>query len=723
MILTFKKIKTGLLPGFIIAIIISLSASFIYFDIYYYNIAKNTDQTAVIDGVVIKNGAYTTYSSNYDVVITRINNKKTNVKAKLQTEFPCDFNENETFTIKVTFTEMEDVKLNFREKIYNLSKGILLKAVSDKEEKESVKITGTAAYNIKTFFKDCNEFCSEIFKKNLNKESYRFIDAILLGNRDNLSDTIKRDLRYIGLSHIIAISGMHFAVLLSSLQFILQFFRIPKSVICAVLISFSLFFMSLTGFSPSVTRSAVMCVLYHLSFFFGRTNDSPTSLFLSVTLICLVSPNAVLDVGLLLSFTATLGIVTLGSYIQNYFNKKIKSKNIFIALSKNILNSLSMVICVILFTLPLMWLYFGTLSVISPVTNLLCNIPVTLILYTAPLLIIFNKVPLLAYIIKIIVEFTYSAFINITGIFVKFDNLTISLNYSFVKYIFIILFTGLIVITFLKIKNPLIYFIPAGVSIIAFVIFLNIYNATESEIVRCIYYTYKSNDGFVLKYKNKAVICDISDGSAAISNIGYYLLSEKLNILNIDTYMFTHYHQRHISTIYNLSEKTYIKNIIMPTPTNATDENVINTVNKLAAENGWNVYFYDKADEAEILLFQKIYINVMQYSKLSRSTHPLLAFYFNIEENKLFYIGRSALDLNDKDYFDKNIENSSVLILGQHGPKMKNNIIIGNFNENLSYLIFANPDITNNTEAEDAKAIRITHNAENYYSEMIFYVH
>lgn len=688
---------------------------------YYGNALKYTGEPVKIQAVALENTYYSNFASSYNIIIKKINGKNVNYKTKLMIEYPCDINYNEIFTITVTLSELEDSTNGFPFKLYNISKGYVLSAVTNEQD---IVIYRNDSFSIRKFLYDCNNFCVDILKINLNQTDSQFANAVLLGNQNDLSETVLRDMRYLGLSHITSVSGMHFSILMGSAASLLGSFKINKSIINVLLILFSVFFMGITGFSPSVTRSALMFIIYTMSFFLRQSSDAPTSLFASVSLICLINPYAIYDIGLMMSFSATFGILTLGTATDKYISGKIKSKNLFTSYIKKILSSLNTTTSAVIFTLPLTWANFGILSVISPITNLLVSIPVTIILSFTPLLIIFNKIPPLLFITRIVISYMCKIFYAIVDYFARFYNLAVSLNYDFVVYVFIILCAGVLAISLIKRihKNPLIYFIPVVISIIIFSAFLYYHNAMESNIVRIIYITDKSNEAFVIKYDNRAMICDVSDGSYGVTRIAENLLADVYNVFYVDTYMLTHYHQRHISTIYNLSQNSYLTNLIIPEPITETDKSVMSALMEIAEQYSYTVTFYPKSEQASIILFDDLSINIMQYTKLSRSTHPVLSFSFNTNTQKVAYFGKSVFESRrNTNYLNGQINNADIIVFGQHGPILKHSVAIDTDFKYLRHIIFANDEIKQAVNELDIEYA--IHNQEHYYSEVAFYVH
>lgn len=189
--------------------------------------------------------------------------------------------------------------------------------------------------------------------------------ALTTGNRSSLSLAAKSDLQRSGIYHALALSGMHMAVLAGMLSFLkkpkhIAIFGIPMCICFAVI----------TGGSASVIRACVMEIFLLLGHALSRESDWPTSLSLSALVLMAQNPWSILNWGLQLSFLSVIGICTLSGRIFKWF-PTVSRKTLFRPLLHFLYLSLSVTLSASIFTFPLMALYFGQISLIAPVTNLL----------------------------------------------------------------------------------------------------------------------------------------------------------------------------------------------------------------------------------------------------------------------------------------------------------------------------------------------------------------
>ncbi|PCH76209.1 MAG: competence protein [Flavobacteriaceae bacterium] len=141
-----------------------------------------------------------------------------------------------------------------------------------------------------------------------------FINALLLGKRQFLSKDIIKTFSASGAIHILAISGLHIGVLLLLLRFMFQFLHRWKygkllSSFCIVILLWS--FAFLAGMSASVVRAVTMFTALQIGMSFNKRHIILNSIFMSMLVLLIASPNFLFDIGFQLSYSAVLSIVLL----------------------------------------------------------------------------------------------------------------------------------------------------------------------------------------------------------------------------------------------------------------------------------------------------------------------------------------------------------------------------------------------------------------------------
>lgn len=206
------------------------------------------------------------------------------------------------------------------------------------------------------------------------------VNGVLLGDVSGLSEQAKTDFTADGISHILSVSGLHMATIAQLLLLFLLSLRVPHRPACILAGAGVFCFMSVTCFVPSVTRSGVMCLLALAAPLLSRRADSLNSLAAAVLAVSLPNPYAAADVGLLLSVSATLGLILLSAPIAGFLNRKLDHIRLLSPLVRGVNGVLATTAAAVLFTLPILLLTFGNVSLISPAANLLELVPSTLMI-------------------------------------------------------------------------------------------------------------------------------------------------------------------------------------------------------------------------------------------------------------------------------------------------------------------------------------------------------
>lgn len=198
--------------------------------------------------------------------------------------------------------------------------------------------------------------------------------ALVTGDTSGLPYALQTAMSDAGISHIVAVSGMHVTLLLGVVRLLcLRRRRLTAGVGIAVMV----FFAAMLGFRPSVTRAVVMNAVLLLAPLLGRENDGPTSLCFALLLLLLPNPRAIANVGLQLSFAAVAGLQLFSGGLTGWLEgllrvAALRERHPLPArLLRAICASLAATLGALAFTLPLAAWYFRSISLAAPLTNLL----------------------------------------------------------------------------------------------------------------------------------------------------------------------------------------------------------------------------------------------------------------------------------------------------------------------------------------------------------------
>lgn len=228
--------------------------------------------------------------------------------------------------------------------------------------------------------------------------------GILLGNDRGLAPEVTDAFTRVGASHIIAISGFNMAILSGVVMGLLGRFKIRGRLAAFIGISVILLYTVLVGASAAVVRAAVMSSMLIIGTLIRRKTFVPASLAFVALLLTALNPTILWDVGFQLSLLATLGLALFTTPFSRWFdyflNRTLPRR--WAGLAGDFLEEpLVVSLAAQVLTLPLIVLYFGRLSLVALLVNLLV-IPVQ-----AVLLILGLAATLLAFIVPALAQLLY----------------------------------------------------------------------------------------------------------------------------------------------------------------------------------------------------------------------------------------------------------------------------------------------------------------------------
>lgn len=207
---------------------------------------------------------------------------------------------------------------------------------------------------------------SEIIKQSVAYPESEILSAMVLGLRRGIPENILENFRASGLSHIIAISGLHISIVTLLLMNMLMAIGLRRRYAFPAAAVSLIIFLIMIGFRASSIRAGIMGLTALLALQLGRLNRSINALLLAAVVLLLINPKLLLDdVGFQLSFLAVAGIIYMGEYVEKFLAK------IKIPEALQIRSSLMMTLSAQALVLPLIVYYFGNLSLIAPLANVL----------------------------------------------------------------------------------------------------------------------------------------------------------------------------------------------------------------------------------------------------------------------------------------------------------------------------------------------------------------
>ena len=163
---------------------------------------------------------------------------------------------------------------------------------------------------------------SKLEQKDFGAEEMGVIQALLLGKRDDISESTYNNYKNAGAVHILAVSGLHVGIILFLLEFILvPLERLPKGktikLVVVVLLLWSYAFIA--GLSPSIVRAVTMFSFVAYALYLNRPTNSFNIIALSMLFILLVKPLFLFQLGFQMSYAAVFAIVWIYPKLQRFW--------------------------------------------------------------------------------------------------------------------------------------------------------------------------------------------------------------------------------------------------------------------------------------------------------------------------------------------------------------------------------------------------------------------
>ncbi|MBI4734382.1 MAG: ComEC/Rec2 family competence protein, partial [Rubrobacteridae bacterium] len=208
---------------------------------------------------------------------------------------------------------------------------------------------------------EMRRWIKNVYTKNLPPDSAALLIGIVLGDDSGVTDKLGEEFRATGLTHILAASGMNIALVLAALWPLLRMMRVKPVFQFVALISFAGLYTMVSGMQPSLTRAFLMAAVALTAWITGRDNNGLASISSAALLLLVLNPFTLYDIGFQLSFLATFSLLLFVPIIDSMMTD----------LPGWIRAGLSVTIAAQIGVLPVLVYYFGQVSMISVLANLL----------------------------------------------------------------------------------------------------------------------------------------------------------------------------------------------------------------------------------------------------------------------------------------------------------------------------------------------------------------
>ncbi|MCI8641612.1 MAG: DUF4131 domain-containing protein [Clostridia bacterium] len=391
----FRYIKIYLHSKTIILIIISSIVSnsiIIYLNQEYKNIQEKLEnkQNISYKGVIVSNKEEKEYNNKYKI---KIQYNKKSIKFYITTNKSIELEYGDVISFSGTYIKPEgqrnykgyDYKKYLKQlKIYGTIKCSQIKKISKQQLNPFPKILNKIKKNV---------------KEALGEERAGIFLGLIIGEKDDIQEEMKEKFQNASMSHILAVSGMHITYIILGINFLFKS-KIGKNYTNIISIVVLVFYMVITDFSPSIIRAGIMEILMLSSKLFYKKNDTINSMAISLLIILINNPFMIENLGLQLSYSATLGMILFHKKIYQILkNIKIRNKFYLYRVKPKIDKTLDKVkeiitlsISVEISILPILLYNLNILNPYFLVSNLILSIVLVPIVIVAFTFLIFNYI-------------------------------------------------------------------------------------------------------------------------------------------------------------------------------------------------------------------------------------------------------------------------------------------------------------------------------------------
>lgn len=425
-----KLRKTVSLPAVFAVSIVAVLVFTLYSQLYVKPIQqKYSGVKALVNATVAEEPQQAGGSYYYTLKTNYINGENVKLKLSLFSNSPinCDVGDSLTFTSELAST---DYGIYLSDKVY-------LRAFTyDGAEVKKADVRPMYYYIV-----SLRQSIRTALYAQLDYDTAAFATAVLLGDDAGFTEETAESLRHAGLTHIVVVSGLHLAILTMIYTKIFGGLIKNKFVNAACTVLIILFFLCLTGFGKSSIRAAIMLFVLISARLFNREGDSLNSLGLAAILLCTFNPYVVGDVGVLLSFSATFGIVVFSTPLESFLTKRLSplenSNHKLINRSFRFTSALfSTTVTAVFATLPVNIMFFGKVSLVQIISNLLVLPFVQYFMLFSAFGVIFYylPIPLVADFFALLAELVGKLILGIAKLLASFPMAYVKADFRFVVF-------------------------------------------------------------------------------------------------------------------------------------------------------------------------------------------------------------------------------------------------------------------------------------------------
>ena len=633
LVLTVLFFKTKARANFLavlllLATVFSLISSYLFFHVRYQSWQDRIGEECVVEGVVLKRETGKPYQSTLIAEVHSINGTPCRADVRLQFPYASSLQVGDRFRLSGVGVPFETPYME-NEEINSIRDAILLCITSD--DMQNCTLLEDGRFSLRAMLSRWNFAASYRLEQAIDGEAGKLSSALLLGARDHLSGDTALHFSRAGVSHLLALSGLHVSILIAALELFLRAILCPKRIRAITVFVVAFGYLFFTGASPSIARAVLMLGVLTLGYYWNTDYDPFTSVSVVLALLLFISPNAVLDIGLWLSFVAAASIlIFLPAFdsAQEFLYDKLTISQKLIKIISGVITAIVVGLAANLALLYLQAIFFGEVSLASIPATLVLSIPTTLLLILSVLTLIIPPLGMLT-------AFVGNVMLSLAERFSNIDGILIPLNDIYSQICALAVLLTLVFIAIAKLKKVRRWFLlPLALSLVTVLISVCVTylpsRGTSFSFVHA-----GGGDLILFTDKDKSVMIDFSDGTAggAVQLIG---IANDLRCTELDDLVLSHYHNRDTYFINSVARRIRVKTIHLPYPNNDNERAIASQLTKEAERHGIDVVF-----GVEDLAIDHLKILALEHHTMPHERHDALLFSAKVNGEVFTYINGS----------------------------------------------------------------------------------
>jgi competence protein ComEC len=446
------------------------------------------------------------------------------------------------------------------------NKGIFAQIEMDKQSHLVIEKSGSE-YRLLRYAHILRQTLEGIAESSLDQSTGAFISAILFGEKQGLSSSVRQDFQNSGVAHVLAISGLHVSFIVYFIHVLLSFLPLSFKWQNILVILFILIYMIVSGMNPPVVRATIMVVIVLIGINLEYKSNVYNSLFTAVFLILAFQPQQLFSLSFQFSVTAVLSILIFYKLLKSLeisIEPILPQRKILRVLLLRILQLFLVSLAAQIGTIPLTAYYFNQIPLISIFLNLLVIPLVGIIIPIGFLVIIWGAIsPAIALILGDFLSWLTSGLFwlvnfaaNVPGAYFQIPQ---------IQFLDIAIYFSIIILIFFHrtVRNLQLRFIPIALVILA-ILYRLIPTSSDFEIL--VFDVGQGSSVLITTTGNQSVLYDAGPADNYTDSGEDIILPaiRHLGSLHINKVILSHPHSDHIGGIFSLAEKVRIDSVFLP---------------------------------------------------------------------------------------------------------------------------------------------------------------